>query len=172
MPLTGEQGVGASEVDFLLLERLAASNAIRVQRGGGIVGTIALPGARKAVQALRTCNESLLREWGVDPILWTSLRRLPTAVGGAPSLFTNDDYPETALRQNATGKVVVRIDVSASGRATDCASVRSSGNAWLDAKSYSVIMRRARFEPAIGADGSPVAAPAITSVTWSLPGRR
>ena len=67
------------------------------------------------------------------------------------------------------GRVIVRIDVGADGRATACATMATSGSAEIDSTTCRVILRRALFRPAIDAAGRRVAARTVSSVTWLLP---
>jgi outer membrane biosynthesis protein TonB len=56
------------------------------------------------------------------------------------------------------------------GRIADCTVDQTSGVAVLDTMSCYVISRRARFTPALGADGKPVRSAHETRVRWRIPG--
>lgn len=88
-----------------------------------------------------------------------------------PTLFSYDDYPEEAVRNGWQGDVVVEATVSAEGLPTACTVVRSSGHQVLDDATCRIVMRRARFKPAINADGRPVADHVIIPpIRWRISG--
>lgn len=91
--------------------------------------------------------------------------------GNEASWVTTDDYPPSALREEAQGVTAVRIGVGADGRVTSCEVASSSGNAALDQAACRNIQRRARFEPALGRDGSPTAGSYTKRVRWQIPAR-
>jgi protein TonB len=78
----------------------------------------------------------------------------------------DSDYPADALRRKVSGTSTVRLTIGADGRVKGCAIALSSGDASLDRATCLLIQRRGRFEPAIGADGSLVEAPLVTSMRW------
>jgi TonB family protein len=85
--------------------------------------------------------------------------------------FSADDYPETALIRRAEGTTYFRLQVDAEGAITNCTVTRSSGNAALDAATCSVLLGRARYEPARDSSGRAVAGKDEGRVTWRLPPR-
>jgi TonB family protein len=147
-------------------DALQRADALRLMAGGEIRRRIALPGAGRAVAALRQCVSLALRDWGVDEAALTALTAWPATTNhfGVSSY----DYPSQAIRSSSEGRVVVRVDVSAEGRAAACMPVAPSGSAALDAASCQAILARARFRPARGADGRPTAARIVTTVTWLI----
>jgi len=151
-------------------DTLAGATELQLKAGDAVRGRVALPGAAPAVAALRRCISQALRDWGVDEGALAALRERPITT----NMFgmSSNDYPPQAIRSSTQGRVVVRVTVGPDGRATDCRTVGPSGSAALDATTCRVVMTRARFRPAIGADGQPTAAPMIGTVLWLVPGRR
>jgi TonB family protein len=106
-------------------------------------------------------------------------RTLPTrrddgphgAKGDLRQLFSADDYPAAAARNGEEGIVQAELDVSATGRVTACAVVRSSGSASLDSGTCQILQRRARFIPARDVNGNAVSDQVTTPpVVWRLEG--
>ena len=62
--------------------------------------------------------------------------------------FSNDDYPEAALRSEEQGTVRASLQVGANGRVTGCTVTQSSGSSALDRATCSIIRSRARYSPA------------------------
>ena len=151
------------------LDRLGRSASLTIADGQEHIVDFDLAGAAKAVAALRECEDGILREWGVDPAALAGLRKLPKVVGRPPDILEGKDYPREALRARATGLLLVRLDVTAAGRVSACAVVRSSGRADLDDRGCELWVRNGRFEPGLGADGAPSPAKIVSMFVWSLP---
>lgn len=151
-------------------EAMAGQSELQLRAGPEIRARIPLDHPGQALAAHRRCTAEISREWGVDEAALAALRQRPVTtnmLGVGP-----DDYPRAALRTATQGRVIVRIDVGAEGRATDCLPVATSGSAIIDATTCRVIRSRARFRPALDAAGRRVPARMIWSVTWIVPGGR
>lgn len=84
------------------------------------------------------------------------------------SYFTDGDYPASALREGAAGRVQVRVDVDTTGRPTACAVVESSGNAELDARTCALTIERVRFKVATNAAGRATRDTITFRVVWRI----
>jgi len=78
------------------------------------------------------------------------------------------DYPESANRAGAEGRVTAHFDVGEDGRVSGCIVVRSSGNAALDETTCRLIEQRFRYLPARDASGTPIADVAGWQQDWWL----
>ena len=85
-------------------------------------------------------------------------------------VFTGDDYPAVAQRNNQQGKVVVLVDVDRTGVATSCKIKESSGHVSLDEQTCALFRARARFEPARDSRGRAIAARYQRLIVWRLEG--
>ena len=85
------------------------------------------------------------------------------------ALISPMDYPPTAVAAREQGKVAMSLSINEVGRTADCRITASSGSALLDRASCSIIARRARFHPAVDADGKPVAGRYEHQIDWVLP---
>lgn len=114
-----------------------------------------------ALAAYNKCNDSLLRLWGADPAAMIA--------PGSWSLdwFRYSDYPESAVRRRAEGRVVALIAVDTSGRATSCKIVKSAGDADLDRQTCALTRKRARIPQSAG--GVAATRWVVLPVNWSLP---
>jgi len=157
--------IGSLPYDFW--DALAGSDELQFRKGSEIVARVSLTGAPAAVGALRQCVSDALRLWGVDEATLSALRRRPASTNG--SGITSYDYPNEAVRQHIQGRVVMRILVSAEGRATACVPVASSHAPLLDNAACHAVLSRGRFTPALDAAGRPTAAQFITSVAFFMP---
>jgi hypothetical protein len=145
-------------------EQLAGADALELRGGGRVRGRIPLAGVRDALAVQRRCMHDVAREWGLDEAAWAALRRRPEGINGLG--FTTDDFPPEMLSSASQARVVLRVDVSADGRATACVPVAGTGSIAIDRRACAVVMERARFTPALDAAGAPVAARAVFLVNF------
>lgn len=82
---------------------------------------------------------------------------------------TTADYPPDALRTEAEGKVAFELRVGPNGRPTGCTIKASSGNSALDETTCSMVLRRARFTPALDKRGQPTEGTYSNQVRWTIP---
>ena len=150
------------------LDSVAASASLSLGLGDSRY-EIPLPGAAKAVAALRTCNADLLRGWGIDVEGQAALKQPPTAIHRNGPWFTPEDYPENALKRRESGTVVVRLDIAATGAVEACTVVAGSGSAHLDEATCRVFRERGAYMPAVNADGALVPWRIIATTHWIAP---
>ncbi|QDP20214.1 TonB family protein [Sphingomonas xanthus] len=91
------------------------------------------------------------------------------ARGDLPSLFSTDDYPQSAIRNEEQGTTSVRLTIGTDGRVSDCTVTGSSGSSSLDSTTCSILRRRARFTPAKDQAGNPISDTTTTRIRWQLP---
>lgn len=144
----------------------AKSDEVRLSDGRYALN-LPVQGAGKAVGALQGCINDALTQWGVDAKAFAALRKAPT--DAAKNYLVSDaDYPAVALDRNESGQVVAKLNVDTTGKVTDCAVVVTSGSQALDAATCKAALANGQFEPAIGPDGRPVAAPRVISVRYGI----
>jgi TonB family protein len=78
------------------------------------------------------------------------------------------DYPADAMADNRDYVISFELDVDANGRATACRITAGSGSAVVDRTTCDAARRRARFTPARGARGEPVASRYGARLSWSV----
>jgi protein TonB len=83
--------------------------------------------------------------------------------------LSNNDYRSNWARRELTGVARFRLEIAANGRVSNCTVTGSTGHSELDAATCSLVSKRARFEPARGGNGEPVAGSYTGSVLWQLP---
>ena len=89
--------------------------------------------------------------------------------GDRMRLLTNDDYPPAALRAEQQGRADATLLINEFGRAENCGVVNSSGSIALDQATCDILMRRARFYPALDAQGRITRGSVTESITWRIP---
>jgi protein TonB len=94
----------------------------------------------------------------------------PATPSGHPGEWASDnDYPTAALRDNVQGDVRFVLTIGADGVPTQCEISASSGNADLDGTTCTLMLQRARFNPATDANGRPTHGTYTSSVRWRIP---
>lgn len=140
---------------------------IVVQRGSHrlIVGTGPLAGI---VSAMRKCADDLVTTWGLDPKAQATLSRPATAVDIRGLVRTlKASYPRSLSYKGKQARLNVHARIDASGAVTHC-SVPESYN---DPKFDELACRNLRgyaFEPALDAQGNPVASYWNTTIIYTL----
>ena len=102
----------------------------------------------------------------IQPAIEPKLASPRNAIG---RWVTDDDYRTRWIREGLSGTASFTLQVSASGRVTDCRITRSTGHGVLDRATCELITRRARFNPALEASGKPVSGTFSSSIRWKLP---
>lgn len=104
------------------------------------------------------------------PPPWTEGKpRGPIPASNPGNWIITDDYPSRALREEREGPTGFRLTVGADGLVTACEITSSSGSADLDERTCSLVTRRARFHPALNAEGQPTTGTYASRVNWVIP---
>jgi TonB family protein len=84
------------------------------------------------------------------------------------AVFSQEDYPEEAMRRGEQGTVFVRLLIDAAGQVDTCTVIESTGYPDLDRRTCTIVQTRAKFIPAKDEDGRPVFSLLRIPVTWAL----
>jgi len=108
-------------------------------------------------QALRTCTDTLVEHWGLDVKQQASLSRKAKLNGSEQRIASAITFPPGLRITGANGLVRFRLSIDANGEPTACHIQRSSRPEGFDKAVCGGLMRRAHFDPALDAEGRPVA---------------
>ncbi len=123
----------------------------------------------KAFGVMTSCIDNLLTSWGVDPAREKSLQRRPTPKANPADWITTSDYPADMVAAGQPAIVEFRLNIDATGAVTACHIQETTrAKAFDDAVCKSMI-RRAKFNPAIDANGVPVASYWRQTVRFLMP---
>jgi len=86
----------------------------------------------------------------------------------AQQLADRGRYPRNAVRNREQGQVVISFEITPEGKARNCRVVRSSGHRRLDRIPCPIFEGWARFRPARGENGRPVATRGLASAEFAL----
>jgi Gram-negative bacterial TonB protein C-terminal len=119
-----------------------------------------------AMAALRRCNAALIRSWGIDPDV--QLRFNPVPINSPGRWVTDADYPRAARRDHRQALTSFRLLVDAKGVPSSCAIQLGLGGDEFRKITCDLLMKRARFKPALDRDGLPVAHYFLGRVNWAF----
>jgi protein TonB len=99
------------------------------------------------------------------------VRRIEPAKARAnlASYISNDDYPDSAIRNEEQGTTAFRLDVGPDGRVSGCSVTASSGSSALDNATCRLLRSRARFTPATDSTGAKTSDSVSGRIRWVLP---
>jgi periplasmic protein TonB len=144
---------------------LQGGTTLTVKRDAVVLDQIALTGSAAALGTVRNCLAEL--KSGASTI--QALQQNAKVKGDSSKWIAFEDYPATALRDKHEGVVAFRLIVGRDGRASQCLVTKSSGHSDLDNATCTAMMRRSKFSPALGSNGTPVEGFFESKVSWKLP---
>lgn len=153
----------------LTADQEAAIEWLEVRRGKLPAVRFMLGSMRKPMAAMRACTDELMTHWGIDLDAHRNLTRAAAPESNPGDWIDSGDYPRDLLRKGAQGLVQFRLSVSAEGMPTQCHIQQSTRPEGFDKAVCETLMRRARFEPALGADGQPIASFWRSAVRFMMP---
>lgn len=120
----------------------------------------------QAFEVLNNCMTSLITQWGLDaqqqitatkrPV-WRNERAIARRIAA--------EYPSEALRAGESGILRLRVIVDAQGQVEECVLNAATKTEKLESPACKQ-MRKAKFEPALDANGQPMRSYYSTSVTY------
>lgn len=155
----------------LSAEQEANIEWLEVQHGKAPPVRFMLGSMAPPMEAMRKCTDELLTHWGIDIKAHKELTRAVAPSTNPGSWLSFRDYPVDLLRKGEQGIVQFRLSVDGGGRPTQCHIQKSTRPAGFDDAVCRALMERARFEPALGGNGQPIASFWRSRVTFELPPR-
>ncbi len=131
-----------------------------VQTKDGFSVRMKMTDIKPAIAAMKNCHDDLLKGWGIDPDAVTKLQKLPEPIGNP------GDWVPLNGELSQERRLVFKLAVGKDGRVLNCIVLESSSNADLDTRSCYNLKTKARFKPAVAANGEEVEAPWISRVRW------
>jgi hypothetical protein len=154
--------------DPAFLTRFAASTSVTLAnpRFGQI--TIPVRAADAAAQALVSCEQTRLRDWGIDPAAWQGLRSRPTPLNSPATWLNSANYPYVGVMYGVGAYVVALLTVNADGTVQSCKGLNQNVPEDFNSNTCYALKRHARFHPAIDASGHPTSAPYIVAIQYMI----
>ncbi len=145
-----------------------AINRIVLKRGKRVV-SFETGNMKAPFEALNECARNLLYIWGLDaethdlytPVSWINARTVVKRIQGR--------YPSTALRKGEQGIFRMRVIVEPDGSVSGCHIDNATKTEKLQSPACQE-MQRAKFLPALDAQGQPMRSYYMTSITYVASG--
>jgi TonB family protein len=163
VPSSRHRFMRISDVERGFFDQLASARSLSIEGEGRELVSVELDQIGAGLTALRNCHNDLMRGWGVDPTVIAGLSRRPVPIGRTRTMMASHE-PLAARDSESSVFVIIRFTVDPNGRVVACQVVRSGG---ADEAARMVCRRAerdARYEPALGADGRPVAVQLIQTM--------
>ena len=124
---------------------------------------------RAPLAALDTCIDNLLISWGVDVEKHKTLSRTVTPLKSPDKWIMSSDYPNEMLSAGQPALVSFRLSIGPDGVPTACHIQATTRPKEFDNAVCKSVMRRARFSPALDAQGQPLASYYQNNVYFAIP---
>jgi Gram-negative bacterial TonB protein C-terminal len=110
----------------------------------------------KPFAALSTCITDLVTSWGLDAEKHKNLVRWAMPSNNPGDWIRSSEYPSKMLDVNQPAIVEFRLEVDETGNATQCHIQQTTRPKDFDTAVCKGIMKRAKFTPALDAEGKPL----------------
>ncbi len=150
-------------------ERQSATKYLRIGKPLRTPVVLQTGSMRAPLAALNTCIDDLLTTWGVDVEKHKNLTQPVKPLKSPGEWIVASDYPLQMLVAGQPALVSFRLSVGADGVPTACHIQATTRPKEFDDAVCKSVMRRARFSPAIDAEGMPLASYYQNSVYFRIP---
>ena len=137
-------------------------------RSPGLNEAFALSNMGPLLKTMDKCLVGLRLLWNISDPTGNQSKLKERTKANLASFFSNDDYPAIAFDQSKSGTVAFALLIDETGKVADCTIIETSGAAALDTQSCGILERRAKFTPAIGADGKAAKDAVIGRIRWKI----
>jgi len=165
-----QKASGQPQAPWTAAEREAREGAIT---GLGLTGifdrdvTLRTGAMTAPMNAMRACLDELITHWGLDAEAQRTLSRTASPIDLTLwSRRIQTSFPESMLRRGLSGSVHIRLTVGADGKPTACAVQLEISHPSFEKAACRTAMNSARFEPALDAQGTPIASYFTTTVIY------
>jgi hypothetical protein len=121
------------------------------------------------IGAMNACTEELLTHWGIDVAEHRTRISAPQPKDSPGNWVVADDYPREMVHKGQQGLVWFRLNVDEQGIPTACEIQQKTDPPAFGDIVCRLVMKKARFHPAINAEGKPMKSYWRTSVRFTLP---
>ena len=124
---------------------------------------------RKPFEALGKCVDNLMTSWGIDTEKHKLLMRPVKPLKSPGTWVVSSDYPLNMISAGQPAIVEFRLSIGTNGIPVSCHIQATTRPKEFDDAVCGSLMRRARFEPALDAQGQPLISFYRNTVRFALP---
>lgn len=123
---------------------------------------------KEVFKVLSLCGEDLIASWGLDPEKHRTAVQMPLWINQASvARLISSTYPTEAVIKGEQGVFSMRVIVSETGTVEDCVIFKATITERLDSPACRE-MQRAKFKPALDAEGKPMRSFYGTTIAYRL----
>jgi TonB family protein len=162
-----KQKVQQFRISALDMEQARSATSVTFIATGGEDVSLALTDMPALLKGLKDCTADLQQYWNMD--FKTMGKAAAPSKGHLRGLFTTNDFPAEAQTRGQEGTAQFLLLIDEKGKVAACHVQKTSGVPVFDAMGCDVIVERAKFTPALDAQGHPVRSTVVTPpITWLL----
>lgn len=150
-------GEGAFKLSPISKDRYAAAKFLEITRKRRFSFILQTGALDKPFAAMDACIDQLLTGWGIDVEKHKTLSREVKPIGDPGQWIQSRDYPSKMVNRGQPAIVQFRLSVDAEGKTTDCYIQKTTRPKDFDDAVCKRFARKSKFEPALDADGNPIA---------------
>lgn len=162
--------IGGSADDPAFGRALASSSSLTISHPDFGKFSASLRDLPAALNAIHSCEEGRLRDWGIDPNAYWALASRPQVIGSLIDLFSSDAYPEIALSRSVERNIIARLQVGTDGSVLSCSVPGNFAYPQFVDAVCKILKGGARFHPARDSTGQAVEAPYVVIVSFKMGG--
>lgn len=122
----------------------------------------------KALGTMRECTDGLLKGWGLDPAAQSGLTRRVRMGDESWVRKIQNIFPSELLFERKEARVNMQIVVDKTGAATRCDTAQAFINTDFKIRACDVVLKEARFQPALDKSGQPVDSYYVTTILYKM----
>ena len=120
------------------------------------------------IGGMQACLEELASHWGIDVAAHRTLSRGATPANDPGTWIKSRDYPRDAIKSGEQAILNYRITVGEDRTPVECEIVRFTNATQFDEITCKRIKERARFEPALDAQGQPIRSVSFGTIQFQM----
>jgi hypothetical protein len=121
--------------------------------------------AEAAVTAIRACEDTKMREWGINPVAWRALPVKPVPKTKTSTWLSWLDYPDRKKIYKNDISVVARLDLGADGTVLGCTVVNQPPSEFIG-PACKALKTSAKLQPARDVSGNGTPAPYVIEIRF------
>lgn len=177
-PNTAEESAAEAELDLsdygsfwresIEPERMAAIEHLFVDARGVSPVILIMDSFDDAFEAFDQCIDELVTHWGIDVERHQTLLRPAWPVGSPGEWIRSSDYPRDMLRRGGQAIINFRLNVDENGGVSGCHIQQRTRPEGFEDLVCRLLTERGEFEPALDADGIPIASYYVSAVQFQI----
>lgn len=118
---------------------------------------------------MQMCSDGIVKVWGLDPVIQANLSRRAAPTNTlAITRSVMSVYPAKAEANGKVASMTIRVMIDPTGKPTSCVVIAKTDSREFGNTACRQVMKVAKFEPALDADGKPVESYWTSGIRYDL----